>query len=207
MKVKAIMAIVTLGIFTQSCSTMESTQDWIASKYRYDIKSCEEQTDPLKAKYCNQQKEEAIVKYKTHTSDDCYSITNQESERSNCHYVLKLMRDKQADKSVQDSKDAMKKRKQDFEKFTAENSKLKEQEIQKNIQGYPKVYEICKKQREQLSPITQKLYSTKIAFGQSQSEMRKKELDAEYKKLEKQRDYVIYTYETNDCKKFFSDRL
>ena len=79
--------------------------------------------------------------------------------------------------------------------------------VQKNIQEYPKVYDICKKQREQLGPITEKLYSTKIAFGQSQSEMRKKELDAEFKKLEKQRDYVIYTYETNDCKKFFKDRL
>lgn len=186
---------------------MDSAQDWVASKYRYDIKACEDQTDPAKIKHCNQQKEEAIAKYKNYSSDDCYNIANQEAERSNCHYVLKLTRDKQADKAVQDSKDASEKRKQDYEKSVAEGNKIKAQDIQKNISSYPKVYEICKKQREQLGPITEKLYSTKIAFGQSQSEMRKKELDADFKKFEKQRDYITYTYETNDCKRFFSDRL
>lgn len=207
MKAKEIIVIMTLGVLTQSCSTMNSAQDWVASKYRYDITTCEEQTEAAKIKYCNEQKEETIAKYKSYSEDDCWKITDQGSERGNCQYVVLKMRQKQADKSVQDSKDATEKRKQDFEKSSAENKKLQEQQIQKNIKDYPKVYDICKKQREQLGPITEKLYSTKIAFGQSQSEMRKKELDAEYKKLGKQRDYIVYTYETNDCKRFFSNRL
>lgn len=207
MKVKVILAMLTLGTLIQSCSSMETAQDWVASKYRYDIRECETQTNALKIKYCNQQKEEVIAKYKNSSSDDCYSITNEGPERGNCQYVLEMMRQKQAEKSVQDSKDATEKRKQDFEKSMADSNKLNEQQIQKSINDYPKVYDICKKQRALLGPLKDKLYSTKIAFGQSQSEMRKKELDAEYKKLEKQRDYVIYTYETNDCKRFFSDRL
>ena len=207
MKAMATMAVITLSIFIQSCASMESAQDWVASKYRYDIMACEDQTDALKKKHCDEQKNETIAKYKNYTSDQCYNKADQGVESNDCLYVLQLMRQEQAEKSMQDSKDVEQKRKQDFEKSMAESNKLNEQQIQKSIKDYPKVYEICKKQREQLGPLKDKLYSTKIAFGQSQSEMRKKELDAEYKKLEKQRDYVIYTYETNDCKRFFSDRL